>query len=205
MKASMANPMNEKINLRLPVKISYSALEAYLRKELVGKKFQKDEGKDFAEVLGISLEGSKLEDFDLQADVDARMLSSIFKNRNVRVVVDIALDFQRNTQVVSVRDFRVDIKSRSWLVDNALEAVVNAFLYDRLKKRMQFDLRDLIKGKLSEINTKLESPQQATDGIAFSGFVEAFRLVDLFPGKKVLLAVVEVEARALIDIQEINF
>lgn len=205
MKASMANPMNEKINLRLPVKISYSALEAYLRKELVGKRFQKDEGKDFAEVLDISLESSKLEDFDLLADVDARMLSSIFKNRNVRVVVDIALDFQRNTQVVSVRDFRVDIKSRSWLVDNALEAVVNAFLYDRLKKRMQFDLRDLIKGKLSEINTKLESPQQATDGIAFSGFVEAFRLVDLFPGKKVLLAVVEVEARALIDIQEINF
>ena len=205
MKASMANPMNEKINLRLPVKISYSGLEAYLRKELVGKRFQKDEGKDFAEVLGISLESSKLEDFDLQADVDARMLSSIFKNRNVRVVVDIALDFQRNTQVVSVRDFRVDIKSRSWLVDNALEAVVNAFLYDRLKKRMQFDLRDLIKGKLSEINTKLESPQQATDGIAFSGFVEAFRLVDLFPGKKVLLAVVEVEARALIDIKEINF
>lgn|SRR5690554_1652823 len=201
----MANPMNEKINLRLPVKISYSALEAYLRKELVGKKFQKDEGKDFAEVLGISLEGSKLEDFDLQADIDALMLSSIFKNRRVRVVVDIALDFQRNTQVVSVRDFRVDIKSKSWLVDNALEAVVNAFLYDRLKKRMQFDLRDLIKGKLSEINTKLESPQQATEGISFSGFVEAFRLVDLFPGKKVLLAVVEVEARALIDIQEINF
>lgn len=197
--------MNEKINLRLPVKISYSALEAYLRKELVGKKFQKDEGKDFAEVLGISLEGSKLEDFDLQADIDALMLSSIFKNRRVRVVVDIALDFQRNTQVVSVRDFRVDIKSKSWLVDNALEAVVNAFLYDRLKKRMQFDLRDLIKGKLSEINTKLESPQQATEGISFSGFVEAFRLVDLFPGKKVLLAVVEVEARALIDIQEINF
>lgn len=205
MKASMANPMNEKINLRLPVKISYSALEAYLRKELVGKRFQKDEGKDFAEVLEISLEGSKLEDFDLQADINARMLSSIFKNRNVRVVVDIALDFQRNTQVVSVRDFRVDIKSRSWLVDNALEAMVNAFLYDRLKKRMQFDLRDLIKGKLSEINTKLESPQQATDGITFSGFVEAFRLVDLFPGKRVLLAVVEVEARALIDIQEINF
>lgn len=201
----MANPMNEKISLKLPVKISYTALEAYLRKELVGKKFQKDEGKDFAEVLGISLQGSKLEDFDLQADIDARMLSSIFRNRTVRVVVDIALDFQRSSQVVSVRDFRVDIKSRSWLVDNALEAVVNAFLYDRLKKRMQFDLRDLIKGKLSEINTKLESPQQATEGIAFSGFVEAFRLVDLFPGKKVMLAVVEVEARALIDIQEINF
>lgn len=197
--------MNEKINLRLPVKISYSALEAYLRKELVGKTFQKDEGKDFAEVLGISLEASKLEDFDLQVDIDARMLSSIFRNRRVRVVVDIALDFQRNSQVISVRDFRVDIKSNSWLVDNALEAVVNAFLYDRLKKRMQFDLRDLIKEKLSEINTKLEAPQQATEGIAFSGFVESFRLVDLFPGKKVLLAVVEVEARALIDIQEINF
>lgn len=201
----MANPMNEKVNLKLPVKISYSALEAYLRKELVGKRFQKDEGKDFAEVLGISLEGSKLEDFDLQADIDALMLSSIFRNRRVRVVVDIALDFQRSSQIISVRDFRVDIKSNSWLVDNALEAVVNAFLYDRLKKRMQFDLRDLIKGKLSEINTRLESPQQATEGISFSGFVEAFRLVDLFPGKKVLLAVVELEARALIDIQEINF
>lgn len=201
----MANPMNEKITLKLPVKVSYPALEAYLRKELVGKTFQKDEGKDFAEVLGISLEASKLEDFDLQVDIDARMLSSIFRNRRVRVVVDIALDFQRNSQVISVRDFRVDIKSNSWLVDNALEAVVNAFLYDRLKKRMQIDLRDLIKEKLSEINTKLEAPQQATVGIAFSGFVEAFRLVDLFPGKKVLLAVVEVEARALIDIQEINF
>lgn len=201
----MANPMNDKISLTLPVKISYTAIQEYLRKELAGVKLQKDGEKALAEILGLSITRSELEGFDIQADVDLRILTSVFKNREGKLLVDISLDFNKETQEVSVRDFQVDVKTRSWLVNNALEAVVNAFLYDRLKQRMRFGFEDLVKEKLSELNTKLEAPQEASEGIFFSGFVEDFQVVDFFPGKKVILAFVEINARALIDIRQINF
>lgn len=201
----MANPMNDKISLTLPVKISYTAIQEYLRKELTGMKLQKNGEKALAEILGLSLTRSKQEGFDIQADVDIRILTSVFKNRKGKVLVDISLDFSKETQEVSVRDFQVDVKTKSWLVNNALEAVVNAFLYDRLKQRMRFDFRDLVKEKLSELNTKLEAPQEASEGIYFSGFVEDFQVMDLFPGKNVILVFIEINARALIDIREINF
>lgn len=201
----MANPMNDKISLTLPVKISYTAIQKYLQKELVGTKLQKNGEKALAEILGISITRSEQDGFDIQADVDIRILTTIFKNRKGKVLVDISLDFSKETQEVSVRDFQVDVKTRSWLVNNALEAVVNAFLYDRLKQRMRFDFRNLVREKLSELNTKLEAPQEASEGIYFSGFVEDFQVKDLFPGKKVILAFIEINARALIDIRQINF
>lgn len=201
----MANPMNDKISLTLPVKISYTAIQEYLRKEFIGMKLEKEGDKPMAEILGIAVSKSEEEGFDIRADMDVRILTSVFRNREGKMLVDIALDFNRSTQEVSVRDFRVDVKTKSWLVDNALEAVVNAFLYGRLKQRMRFDFRSLIKEKLSEVNTKLESAQEATKGIFFSGFIEDFKVKDLFPGQKVILAFIEIEARALIDIQQINF
>lgn len=201
----MANPMNDKISLTLPVKISYTAIQEYLRKEFIGMKLEKEGDKPMAEILGIAVSKSEEEGFDIRADMDVRILTSVFRNREGKMLVDIALDFNRSTQEVSVRDFRVDVKTKSWLVDNALEAVVNAFLYGRLKQRMRFDFRSLIKEKLSEVNTKLESAQEATKGIFFSGFIEDFKVKDLFPGQKVILAFIEIEARALIDIRQINF
>lgn len=201
----MANPMNEKISLTLPVKISYTAIQEYLRKEFIGMKLEKDGDKPMAEILGLAVSKSDEEGFDIQVDMDVRILTSVFRNREGKMLVDIALDFNRSAQEVSVRDFRVDVKTNSWLVDNALEAVVNAFLYGRLKQRMRFDFRNLVKEKLSELNTKLESAQEATEGIFFSGFIEDFKVKDLFPGQKVILAFIEIDARALIDIRQINF
>lgn len=201
----MANPMYEKISLTLPVKISYTAIQEYLRKEFIGMKLEKDGDKPMAEILGLAVSKSDEEGFDIQVDMDVRILTSVFRNREGKMLVDIALDFNRSAQEVSVRDFRVDVKTNSWLVDNALEAVVNAFLYGRLKQRMRFDFRNLVKEKLSELNTKLESAQEATEGIFFSGFIEDFKVKDLFPGQKVILAFIEIDARALIDIRQINF
>lgn len=201
----MANPMNDKISLSLPVKISYSAIQEYLQRELTGMKLQKDGEKAVAEILDISLTRSTQEGFDIQAEVDIRILTSVFKNRQGKLLVDVSLDFNKKAQEVSVRDFRVDVKTKNWLVNNAVETIVNAFLYGRLKERMRFDFNELVKEKLSELNTKLEAPQEATDGIYFSGFIEDFQVVDLFPGKKVILAFVQISARALIDIRQISF
>ena len=201
----MANPMNDKISLSLPVKISYSAIQEYLQRELTGMKLQKDGEKAVAEILDISLTRSTQEGFDIQAEVDIRILTSVFKNRQGKLLVDVSLDFNKKAQEVSVRDFRVDVKTKNWLVNNVVETIVNAFLYGRLKERMRFDFNELVKEKLSELNTKLEAPQEATDGIYFSGFIEDFQVVDLFPGKKVILAFVQISARALIDIRQISF
>lgn len=201
----MANPMNDKISLSLPVKISYTAIQEYLRGELAGMKLKKDSGRAVAEILDLSITRSTQEGFDILAQVDIRILTAVFKNREGKLLVDISLDFNKKTQEVWVRDFQVDVKTKSWLVNNTLETVVNAFLYGRLKERMRFDFRDLVKEKLSELNIKLEAPQEASEGIFLSGFVEDFQVVDLFPGKKVMLAFVQINARALIDIRKISF
>lgn len=203
----MTNLPQENSLINLPVKISYETLEVFLKKKLEGEEIKKTSQKSssYARILDLSLASSREENYDLAVDVKFKTLTSFFKNREGNILLDIAFEFDPETQQVFVRDYKFDLKSNSWLMDNSLETIVNSFLYEKLKKKMSFDFRPLIEKQLNSLNGKLEEPLEAIDGIFLSGFLLDFKIKELLPGDKLLLVFVELEAKALVEVKKIDF
>lgn len=204
----MNEPLKEGIRFQVPVKISYEALEGFLRKKLVGEHISTEENGEttkYATILDVDLARSLRQGYDLAVDVKFKTLTTLFKNKEGSILVDAALDFDPNLQQLSVKDYTFDVESNSWLFSNSLETLVGTFFRDKIKKKMNFDFKPLIQEQLVEINNKLETAIAPAEGITISGFVSGFRVVQLLPGERVLLAIVELEGSGLVEVEKIDF
>ena len=203
----MEEPLQDDIKFQIPVKISYTAVEAMLRKQLVGEHITTESNGDvtkYATILDLDLARSHSEGYDLAVDVKFRTLTTFFKNKEGSILLDAKLDFDSAAQQLSVKDYTFDVDSSSWLLSNSLETLAGSFFRDKIRKKMKFDFRPLIEEQLGNINRKLESTIEPVEGISISGFVSGFRILQLPPGEKMLLAIVELKARALVEVERID-
>lgn len=204
----MEESLEDKIVIKVPVKISYSALEAYLREKLVGEKIGKEEngqGTNYISILDLFLAVSREEEFDLAVDVKFKTLTSLFHNKEGSILLDASIDFDAERQLLSVKKYRLQVDSKSWLLKKSFETLINSFFHKKIKKKMKYDFRPLIKEQLIEINKKLESSLEPVEGVFLSGFLDDFKVSDILPGGKMLLILVEIEGNALVDIKKISF
>lgn len=204
----MKDPLQDDIRFHIPVKISYSALEGFLRGQLVGEHIattgENGEETKYATILDVHLAKSHVEGYDLAVDVKFRTLTTFFRNKEGSILLDASLEFDQDIQKLSVKDYKFDVDSSSWLLNNSLETLVGTFFRDKIKKRMNFDFRPLIAEQLGDINKKLESSIAPSEGVSISGFITSFRILQLLPGEKVLLAIVEVQGRMLVEVEKIK-
>lgn len=202
----MNDELNENIRFQVPVKISYKALEGFLRKEMQGEFItttgNNGEVTKYAEILDIALAKSLEPGYDLAVDVKFRTLTTFFRDKEGSVLLDASLHFDPALQKVSVEDYKFQLDTDSWLLNNSLETLVGTFFREKIKKKMNFELRPLVEEQLGSINEKLEK-LEPTDGIVLSGFLSNFRVLQLLPGQELLLIIVEVEGRALVQVDKI--
>lgn len=198
----------DNIKLNLPVKISYSVLENVLQEKLVGEQIGMEDSKgtvkNYAEVLGANLGKSQESNFDLTLNLKIKTLTSLFKNREVTLMVHIALGFDELEQVIDVKKYELEGQSKNWLMDNSLETLANTLIYNKIKNKMKLDLKPHINEQLSTANQKLENEILAAPGVFLSGNVNTLRVAEIIPGDTLLLILLEISAYGFIDVKEIK-
>ena len=199
----MEEPIHDDIRFQIPVKVTYKALETLLREKLVGEDITTENNGEvtkYATILDLDLARSLQQGYDLAVDVKFRTLTTLFRNKEGSILLDAALDFDPAAQKLSVKDYKFEVESSSWLLDNSLETLAGSFFREKIKKKMNFDFKPLIAEKLGDINNKLETAIEPAEGISIEGFVSNFRVLRLLPGEKVMLAIVELEGKAVVSV-----
>lgn len=209
MEKETLNSSSQNVVISLPVNITYAALGEIIREKSRGEiiKVEKEDGKvsNYAQILDVSFQQSTKDGYDLEFDIELRTLTTVFKNKVARLFMDISLDYNEQEQVVSVKDYKLDIRSNNWLMNNSLETVANKFIYGKLKKKMIFDLKPEIDKRLLEINRKLEDPMEVMDGINLFGQIDYFSIGKIIPKQDHFLVLLNLNGNAVVDIEKIIF
>jgi len=198
----------DNIKLNLPVKISYRVLEDVLQKKLVGEQIGMEDSrgtvKNYAEVLGANLGKSQKPNFDLTLNLKLKTLTTLFKNKEVTLLVHIAIGFDEVSQVLDVKEYDLEGQSKSWLMDNSLETIANTLIYKKIKNKMKLDLKPHIEEQLSNINQKLGDEMETAPGVFLSGNVNILKVAEIIPGDSLLLIILEIGAYGFLDVKEIK-
>lgn len=193
--------------ISLPVNITYAALAEIVQEKARGEiiKVEKEDGSftSYAQILDVSFQESLEDDFDLLFDIKLKTLTTVFKNKVARLLLDVSLDYNEHEQVVSVKDYKLDIKSGNWLMNNSLEAVANKFIYGKLRKKMMFDLKPEIDKRILELNQKMEDPMEVMDGINLFGQIDSFSIGKIIPKPGHFLVLLNLNGNAVVDVEKI--
>lgn len=203
------NSVKNNINLELPVRIGYHVLESYLQKNFIGEKIstEKEEGgkTSYAEILGISLQRSLKEDYDLALNIEFRTLTSFFRNRTGSVIIDASLGFDDNDQEIYIQDYKLKGTGANWLMNRSLETLANTFLRKKLQRKMSFGIRPQIEKQLKKLNDGLESHLETAAGVFLSGRLREFKIAGILAGQNYILIVAAIEGNTVVEIKDINF
>lgn len=196
------------IEITIPVIIGYQVLDKYLREKLIGEIISKDdkdgEKSNYARILDVSLEKSYLDGYDILLNITLQTLTSLFKNREVQIFFHATLELNRELQHISLQKFEIDGKTNNWFANKLLETVVNNWMYEKLKKKMNFDLMPHIEEKVGDINKKLENKLEAKEGVNLIGSLEKVEISNLSAGEKELWISVSVSGKGLLELEKLD-
>ena len=199
---------DQNINITVPVIIGYPVLDKYLRQKLIGEIISKEnsEGKksNYAQVLDVSIQKSEEEGFDIQLNISLQTLTSFFKNKQVKIIFHAALELDKELQNISLKDYEIDGKTKNWFADQLLETVVNKWMYEKLKKKMNFNLMPHIEEKVGSLNEKLENKLEAKEGVHLIGSLDKLEISNLKAGENELWISVTVNGTGLVELEKLE-
>jgi hypothetical protein len=193
--------------IRLPIFIAYAVIENFLRKKMIGECISSEvkDGKvsKYAEIFNLSLEKSQDEAYDLALELKFKTLTTLFKNKEGKILLHLALDFDKEEQLVSVNKFKLEGITKNWLLNRSMETIVNTFMHGKIKNKMKFDFRPEIEKHLQSLNKKLDNRLEVTDGIFLFGRLNTFKISEIIPQASQFLILVNFEGNTLLDIKKI--
>jgi hypothetical protein len=198
----------QNIDITVPVIIGYHVIDKLLREKLVGEIISKENSKgeksNYAQILDVSIQKSELEGFDLCLDIKLQTLTSLFKNKQVQIYFHAALELDKELQHISLKDYEVDGKTKNWFADQLLETVVNKWMYEKLKKKMNIDLMPHIEEKVGSLNEKLENKLEAKEGVNLIGALDKIEISNLKAGNHDLWISVSVTGTGLVELEKLD-
>lgn len=199
---------DQNINITVPVIIGYPVLDKYLREKMIGEIISKENSKgeksNYAQILDVSIQKSDLEQFDLRVNISLQTLTSLFKNKQVQIFFHAALELDKELQHISLKDYEIDGKTNNWFADQLLEKVVNKWMYEKLKKKMNFDLMPHIEEKVSSINEKLENKLEAKEGVHLIGSLDQIQISNLKAGENELWISITVTGTGIVELEKLE-
>jgi len=193
--------------IRLPITIDYTVVETYLRKEMTGEciSSEVEDGKvsRYAEILNLSLVKSQDEAYDLALELKLKTLTTLFRNKEGKIVLHLALDFDKEKQLLRVHNFKLEGNTKNWLLNRSLETIVNTFMHGKIKNKMKFDFRPEIEKHLQSMNEKLDNRLEVAEGIFLFGRLNTFKISEIIPQASQFLILVNFEGNTLLDIKKI--
>lgn len=196
------------VSLSLPVKIKYPVINELLKEKLIGEIISKDkseaEGTNYAQILNAIIYSSTREDYDLCLELDLQTLTSLFKNRRLKIFFHAALELDIENQQVFLSDYKVEGQTRNWLADKFIQSLANTWMYDKLKKKMNFDLMPPIQEQLDSINQKLKDRMEVKEGVFIEGGIRELEVRSIQMNEEALFVILGMEGDGLIDLEKIQ-
>ena len=102
----------QNINITVPVIIGYDVIGKYLKQKLIGEIISKEnsDGKksNYAQILDVSIDKSQMEGFDLCLEINLQTLTSLFKNKQIKLLfhaplITVTIERQADAEVYFTR------------------------------------------------------------------------------------------------------
>lgn len=204
----MEKPLQDNIDIKLPVKIGYTVLENVLRGKMAGEMIQVEKGNGeftkYAQVLDLSISRSSEENFDLTVEVKFRSLLKLFRNKNGSLLFHLRVHYDEAAQLLEVDDYRIKGNSDNWMMDRSLETVANKLVYNKLKSKMRIDLIPHIEPQVKKLNAKLQNDLEAAEGVFLSGKIENVSIAEIIAGETDLFVLVHIKGDTVVEITQIK-
>jgi len=193
--------------IRLPISLAYTVVETYLSKKMIGETIssEAEDGKvtTYAEILDLSLEKSQDEAYHLALELKLKTLTTFFKNKEGKILLHLSLDFDKEAQLVSVNNFKLEGNTKNWFFNKSLETMVNTFMRGKIKNKMKFNFRPEIEKHLRSMNEKLDHRLEVAEGIFLFGRLNTFKISEIILQASQFLILVNFEGNTLLDIKKI--
>ncbi len=203
-----AEDLSQGLNfIRLPISIAYTVIETYLQEKMTGETIssEAEDGKvsRYAEILNLSLEKSQDEAYDLELELKFKILTTLFRNKEGKILLHLTLDFDKEEQLLSVNKFKLEGITKNWLLNKSLETIANSFMHGKIKNKMKFNLRPEIEKHLQTMNEKLDNRLEVAEGVFLFGRLNTFKISEIIPQDSQFLVLVNFEGNTLLDIKKI--
>ncbi|MCC9136258.1 DUF4403 family protein [Pontibacter silvestris] len=176
--------MDNPIKIYVPVKVTYSALEDVLKKQVVGEYIPKpDEGDSiapYAQILDVRLEETNSDAYNIGLRIRLRVLRTVLKRDQVDLQVQVSLDYDNTMQQLFVRKFRLESKTSSGFYNTALEVLANKVAYNQILKKAKANLAEIIAGEVKKVNELLKKGLDLK-GLNLLGTVNEIQVHDITP------------------------
>ncbi|WP_178987690.1 DUF4403 family protein [Winogradskyella schleiferi] len=169
-------PVSNDISITIPVKVNFTAIENYLNEKFAGEIISKvdTKGKEikYAKIIDIKIAKSNSETYNIEIIIKLQTLTFLYRNRELNITISAELILNVDKQKLFVANYKIDSKGKSWFTDQMLKSIVNTFIYQKIIKKLAFDLKPIVKDNLNSINTKLASNFELKEGISLIGSLE---------------------------------
>ncbi|WP_027381406.1 DUF4403 family protein [Chryseobacterium daeguense] len=179
---SLQNNMEGLFNIHLPANATFSSLEGILKKEIVGKQYDKDGVK--IKLNSISLQGVKLSESSvllIKANVKGKAKSKRFKG-DVYFTALPAID--DTNKVVYIEDFKLEPNTSSYLINKGLPFLIDNFYYTDLKQKLRYSYQKDYSKYYDLINEKLKNIQLSN--LIINGNLEQIKIPGFYIDKESL-------------------
>ena len=197
---------SSEIAIKLPVKIKYEALQQMINKKLVDQYVEKEneagEATRYAQIIDAEIVHSTEHPYDLDMYVGVKMLTSIFKNKIMSMVVHLSTSFNSEEQKLEVSHFKIKTKTHSWLGDKFLQVTFNSLLHEFIKKKMRLDLHQIIQQRIQKLNARLSNSIEPQKGVFLKGKIENIRILEIEYLPEYLMIFNEIHAQGEVLLKE---
>lgn len=171
---------SENINLILPIKIRYPVLQQLIDKKLIGMELGSGNRKH-GKIVGTSLEPSPLPGYDIVLGLRIEFTRKIVFSKETSIFIHGSLDYEPETGRISIDTFKIDSKSRNFLLDKTLQILANRIYYRKVLDKATYNLNELLGPQLSGLNEMLRSGMPFSQGMVLHANLENITISGIEP------------------------
>lgn len=166
---------SDTISLTLPIKIPYEVLQQLTDRKLIGMEIGTGKRKQ-GRILGTSLQASPLPAYDVVLGLKMRIIRKILVVKEVALLIHISLAYDPDRGRLSVGTFKIDSKSKNFLLNKTLEILANRIYYRKVLDKATYNLHELIAPYLIGLNERLVPGLSFSPGLILHGAMENITL-----------------------------
>lgn len=176
--------MDQNIAIKVPINISYAALEGAVKKKMEGEYISTKEGAGeetrHAHIQQVAVAPSQKPGYHLVIDLKLSILRTLLKREGVDLRVQAALGYDNERQLLFLTRYHIDARTSSSFYNGSLEVLANSVAQGQILKKARLDLRAIITRELAKVNAMLEQGKEMK-GIVLTGQVDSVRVQDITP------------------------
>lgn len=172
--------MENNIAIKVPITVSYAALERAARKKMEGEYISTKDGAGeetrHAQIHSLAIAPSNQAGYNLVINLKLSVLRTLLKRDRVDLQVQAALGYDNDRQFLFLSKYKVDARTSSSFYNASLEVLANNVVQSQVLKKAKVDLRQIIDRELGKVNSRLEAGMEAVKGVVLAGMVDSVRV-----------------------------